>query len=78
MQLPLSDRIQLNSPVHLIRWNPVPRSSKVQVVCSEKTYEADMVLVTWSLGVLKEKANSLFTPHLPEKKKKAIEVRILK
>ena len=48
------------------------------MVCSEKTYEADMVLVTCSLGVLKEKANSLFTPHLPEKKKKAIEVRILK
>ena len=75
--LPLSDRIQLNSPVNLIRWNPVSGSSKVQVISSGKTYEADMVLVTCSLGVLKDKANSLFTPNLPETKTKAIEVRIL-
>ena len=74
--LPLSDRIQLNSPVNLIRWNPVSGSSKVQVISSGKTYEADMVLVTCSLGVLKDKANSLFIPNLPVTKKKAIEVRI--
>ncbi len=75
MQLPISDRIRLSSPVHLIRWNPDSSNSKVQVVCSDQTFEADMVLVTCSLGVLKDKADKLFIPHLPEKKKKAIEVR---
>lgn len=74
LQLSLSDRISLNSPVHLIRWNS---TRKVQVVCSNQTYEADFVLVTCSLGVLKEKADKLFTPLLPEKKRKAIEVRMV-
>ncbi len=74
LKLSLSDRIQLNSPVNLIRWNSGP-SSGVQVVCSDKTYYADMVLVTCSLGVLKDRADKLFTPLLPEKKRRAIEVR---
>ncbi len=74
LKLSLSDRIQLNSPVNLIRWNSAP-SSGVQVVCSDKTYYADMVLVTCSLGVLKDRADKLFTPLLPEKKRRAIEVR---
>ena len=70
LRLSLADRIQLNSPVHLIRWN----SGQVQVVCSNQTYYADMVLVTCSLGVLKDRADKLFTPLLPEKKRRAIEV----
>ncbi len=56
--------------MHLIRWN----SGQVQVVCSDNIYYADMVLVTCSLGVLKDRADKLFTPLLPEKKRRAIEV----
>lgn len=73
LQLPLSDRIRLNSPVNLVRWNPDRPNCKVEVVCSDQTYNADMVLITCSLGVLKDRADKLFTPLLPEKKRKAIE-----
>lgn len=75
MGLPLSERIHLNSPVTLVNWNRDNPRKKVQVTSNGQTYEADLVLVTCSLGVLKEKADKLFVPPLPEKKTKAIKVR---
>jgi len=55
-----------------IQWDSP--DSKVKVNCKDNTFEADIVLVTCSLGVLKEKADQLFYPHLPQKKREAIEV----
>lgn len=75
MGLPLSDRIHLNSPVTRISWNDGHPHSKIQVTTNDRTYETDLLLVTCSLGVLKEKADKLFVPPLPEKKTKAIKVR---
>ena len=71
-QLPLSDRIYLNTPVLSIHWDSP--DGKVKVNCKEKTYDADIVLVTCSLGVLKDKADQLFYPLLPDKKREAIAV----
>lgn len=50
---------------------------KVEVLCDDFVYKADVVLVTCSLGVLKEESGNLFSPALPEKKHKAIEVTIV-
>lgn len=48
-------------------------SSKVTVKCSDgSVFEADHVLITVSLGVLKENFTKLFTPELPIEKKNAI------
>ena len=41
---------------------------------NSKQYKADHVIVTVSLGVLKDKHKSLFIPPLPEEKVSTIEV----
>jgi len=57
-----------------IKWDSP--GGKVKVTCKDKTFEADIVLVTCSLGVLKDKADKLFLPLLPEKKRAAIAVSV--
>jgi len=50
------------------------QDNKVNVTCKdESSYEADHVLSTVSLGVLKEQHLRLFHPHLPGRKQSAIE-----
>ena len=63
----------MNSQVVAIHWDS-PDDRKVEVKCKDKIFDADIVLVTCSLGVLKEKADQLFYPLLPQKKIEAIEV----
>ena len=46
---------------------------KVRISGSDEPFEADNVIVTLSLGVLKTKAESLFEPKLPDRKLEAIE-----
>ena len=46
---------------------------KVRVSGSDETFEAENVIVTLSLGVLKAKAESLFEPKLPDRTLEAIE-----
>lgn len=73
-------RVVFNATVSSVQWNPdATMAPQVQVTTtSGQVYKADVVLVTVSLGVLKEKAATLFTPNLPAFKTKAIVVSQLK
>ncbi|XP_034838763.1 spermine oxidase-like [Maniola hyperantus] len=64
--------IKLNTEVTQIKW-PKDSTGKVEVVCKDgAVYTADNVIVTVSLGVLKERYSTLFSPPLPEEKVTAI------
>ncbi|KAF2898143.1 hypothetical protein ILUMI_08013 [Ignelater luminosus] len=67
-ELPLE--IILNKEVKIITWD----DDEVTVECFDgSSYKADHVIVTVSLGVLKNRYQTLFNPELPENKKNAIE-----
>lgn len=60
----------LNKEVVNINWG----GDVVTLSCSDDTeYSADYVIFTASLGVLKDRHESLFTPQLPNDKVSAIE-----
>lgn len=62
-----------NKSVTNINWNSDP-DNIVSVQCSDHSvYDADHVICTVSLGVLKERYETLFTPQLPALKKNAIQ-----
>ncbi|XP_076458069.1 spermine oxidase-like [Babylonia areolata] len=64
--------IQLNTEVTKICWG----GDQVQILCKEnKTYSADHVVVTCSLGHLKANYQSMFEPPLPASKAGAIQRR---
>lgn len=70
--LPLEDKILLNKEVVNIVWNS--NQNGVIVKCIDGSeYKADYVIVTVSLGVLKERLNTLFQPTLPANKLNAIQ-----
>ncbi|KAH0813276.1 hypothetical protein GEV33_009516 [Tenebrio molitor] len=70
-KLPIEDKILLNKQVSKIVWNG---DSQVVVHTSDNSsYNADHVIFTPSVGVLKELKDSLFTPFLPSSKQDAIE-----
>lgn len=63
--------------VKKIKWDIVEGENKNKVVveCSDgSVYAAHHAIVTVSLGVLKERADSMFEPALPEEKMNAIKV----
>ncbi|XP_044738796.1 spermine oxidase-like, partial [Chrysoperla carnea] len=69
--LPLEDKMLLNKEVINIVWNS--NQNGVTVKCADGSeYKADHVIVTVSLGVLKDRFNSLFEPKLPPSKLNAI------
>ncbi|XP_018567631.1 spermine oxidase-like isoform X1 [Anoplophora glabripennis] len=74
-QLPLDDKIFLNKEVSKITWdNNTTNFNGVTVNCSDgSTFNADHVIVTTSLGVLKKFHESLFIPELPPYKINSIE-----
>ena len=60
----------LNKTVTNIQWN----QNKPMVTCIDgSSYTADHIVFTPSLGVLKARHQSLFTPQLPSDKIRAIE-----
>ncbi|XP_052420492.1 spermine oxidase-like [Carassius gibelio] len=75
-----SGTIQCSAPVKSIQWDLVKKGHcedqryPVQLVCENgQSFEADHVIVTVSLGVLKDKASTMFEPPLPPTKLSAIE-----
>lgn len=71
--LDVESKVVLNKEVSNIVWSNAPRDF-VTVKCSDgSSYDADHVIVTTSLGVLKENYKTLFTPQLPALKVNAIE-----
>ncbi|XP_018319752.1 spermine oxidase-like [Agrilus planipennis] len=73
--LPIDDKILLNKEVANVDWRTEnSNSSKVAIKCSNgETYYAEHVIVTVSLGVLKENLETMFNPRLPIEKVRAIE-----
>ncbi|XP_064630026.1 spermine oxidase-like [Lineus longissimus] len=69
-QIP-AENLLMNHPVRTIHWNPKGEDVCVECENGSKFY-ASHVIVTISLGVLKEKARTLFNPFLPELKVDAI------
>ncbi|XP_039750800.1 probable polyamine oxidase 5 isoform X1 [Pararge aegeria] len=60
--------IKLNKEVTLIKW-PKNSTGNVEVLCKDgSVYIANNVIVTVSLGVLKERALTLFSPTIPDRK----------
>jgi len=69
--LDVESKVLLNKTVANIKWNS---TEKALVKCADGSeYQADHVIFTASLGVLKKNHEKLFTPQLPQKKVKAIE-----
>lgn len=72
--------VRLHKPVRCVQWEASPsstaRTSKypIKVFCEDgEEFPADHVIVTVSLGCLKERASTFFDPPLPEGKMEAIE-----
>jgi monoamine oxidase len=71
--LKVEDKILFNKEVKNIDWLNTSNEF-VKIKCSDGSeYDADHVIITVSLGVLKKFHKTLFTPELPEIKKNAIE-----
>lgn len=72
-QLPVDSTIHLNKEVRKIQWNENLRKNGVTVLCSDgSSYSADHVVFTPSIGVLKERAYTMFEPRLSNAKHQAI------
>ncbi|XP_056631554.1 spermine oxidase [Diorhabda sublineata] len=68
--------LKFNKPVGLIRWGAVQGRNKgpraIVQCCDSEEFCADYVIITVSLGVLKEHGEKLFCPALPSPKIDAI------
>ncbi|XP_066965586.1 spermine oxidase-like isoform X1 [Macrobrachium rosenbergii] len=60
-----SSNIKMSSPVCKIFWKSSSSRKAVVVTSSQEAYTADYVLVTASIGHLKERHTKLFSPALP-------------
>uniref|UniRef100_A0A1A9WNE7 Amine oxidase domain-containing protein n=1 Tax=Glossina brevipalpis TaxID=37001 RepID=A0A1A9WNE7_9MUSC len=68
----LESRIKFNCPVEHIEWDQPNGKATVKCNNDNNSFEADHVIVTVSLGVLKERADTFFVPALPLQKRRAI------
>ncbi|XP_055531184.1 peroxisomal N(1)-acetyl-spermine/spermidine oxidase-like [Wyeomyia smithii] len=70
--IPIEEKIVFNKFVKNIHWNRGP-DYPVTIYCQDGSqYDADHVILTMSLGVLKENLQTMFTPQLPSIKRNAI------
>ncbi|XP_065074600.1 spermine oxidase-like [Ochlerotatus camptorhynchus] len=70
--IPIEDKTLFNKTVSNINWAKVP-DSPVTVRCTDgSSYDANHVIITTSVGVLKENFTTLFNPELPMIKQNAI------
>lgn len=68
--LPFEEKLRLNQEVTNINWN----GEKVRLEASDGSrYNADHVIFTPSVGVLKQISKTLFDPELPQNKQNAID-----
>ena len=68
------DKVLMNKSVINVKCNLESDDERIIVYCTDgSVYNADHVICTASLGVLKKHHQTLFTPQLPEVKRKAIE-----
>lgn len=73
-QLPFDQIVLLNKEVQKVSYDASASNNSVQVRCSdETTYEADHLIYTPSIGVLKESHERVFSPRLPLSKQQAIQ-----
>lgn len=68
----LEGRIEFNRTVEQILWDNPNAKAFVKCENNDELLEADHVIITVSLGVLKERMDSMFQPPLPVSKKRAI------
>ncbi|XP_069688815.1 uncharacterized protein [Periplaneta americana] len=74
-EVPVGSRIEYKKEVTHIRWDDLPedKAGKAVVECSDgSSYTADHIILTVSLGVLKERAHAMFSPPLPPLKLNAV------
>lgn len=70
----ISTHVQLNKEVEKISYNLSDSSAEIQIECADgSVYDAQHLICTVSLGVLKRRHFSLFDPILPQKKVDSIE-----
>lgn len=74
MEVDIQSKLKLNTKVSNINVVSKLGPQQVEVTCEDGSkYQADHVIFTGSLGVLKRHHQTLFTPPLPKRKVKAIE-----
>lgn len=78
-ELPVLQNTVLNCEAKLIDYSSRDKEAPVKITTATgETLEADHVIVTVSLGVLKDKHKTLFKPALPDDKISAIQVWFIK
>ena len=71
----MRNKTHFGTKVKTIRWGSEGLRKGVEVETTDGArYSADLVVVTVSLGVLKENAANMFNPPLNDKKLNAIQV----
>ncbi|XP_001849990.2 peroxisomal N(1)-acetyl-spermine/spermidine oxidase [Culex quinquefasciatus] len=71
--IPIQDFIKFNKFVTNINWSNGPDGPPITVTCADESqHEATHIVVTTSIGVLKENHDSMFSPPLPSSKQNAI------
>ena len=73
--------VVVNAPVRCIEWlnqsDPSSRKARAKIICDKMEVLTNHVIVTSSLGYLKENKNRMFNPPLPTSLSKVSSIHIL-